>query len=53
MIMVIPESEDKESEWNQRWTAMETLARDLYVPVEDTGCLYEIVLKELFYVLNF
>jgi len=47
MIMVISEPEDKEPEWNQHWTAMETLARDLHAPVEGIRRPYEIVLKEL------
>jgi len=44
--MVISESEENEPEWNQHWSAMAALARDLHVPVEEIRPPYEITLRE-------
>ncbi len=45
--MVISKLYEDEPEWIRHWSAMEDLARDLKVPVEEISQPYEMALKEL------
>ena len=46
MNVVNSETDEKEPEWNQHWSTMEALPRDLQIPVEEIRQPYEITLKE-------